>query len=1093
VIIFRRLIYNTMKKLLLTIFVSGVFLTRLFAQDHLLWIQQPSISPDGNWIAFEYKGNIFKVASSGGTALPLTINSSYNGYPVWSHDGKSIAFASDRYGNFDVFVMPSNGGSATRLTFNSSRDIPCDFSPDDKTVYFGTGRYDVATSIRFPLDFYFTKLYKVPVKGGRSLMVNSAGSEYAHFNKTGDKFIFQDRKGYEDPYRKHHTSAVTRDIWIYDTKKNTYTKVSPFIGEDREPVWGEGDKFYYLSERNGNQNLYGSSEADINAITQLTTFEKDPVRNLSRADNGTFVFTQAGEVYTLKEGGQPQKITITATADFNGDQVKTIPVSGDVTEMAVSPDAKEVAFVYRGEIFATSADGTSTKRVTNTPYQERMIQFSPDGRSILYSVERDGSWDIYKTSIANKNEPYFYASTTLKTEPVIATAKDEFQPVYSPDGKKIAYLEERNIIKVFDIAGKTSTTLIPEGVNFSYQDGDQYFAWSPDSKYILAQSNEGRFGSSQVVLFKADGSGQRINLTESGFNNGEPQFGMGGKMMYYASDKKGMKNLSRGSMSDVFGMFFDQATWDKYQLSKDDLTLRNEQDKRDSVEIKKNEEKAKKGKKDTTKTKVPDFVPNVDNLDNRSKRLTISSADIADQKLSLDGEKLYYLARYEKGYNLWVTMPRTNETKVLAQMDAPNGSLAMSNDGKTLFVLAGGNIMKVGVDDGKVTPVHINTSMELNTAAERDYIFEHVYKQVQKKFFDPKLQGVDWKYYHDSYAKFLPHINNNYDFTVLLSEFLGELNASHTGSGYIPDFPDRDQTASLGLLYDYAAGGDGLKVVDIIAGGPFNVGSTKMKKGDVIDKIDGEAITADADWAKLLNRKAGKFTQINFHDPKTNEQYQEVVKPIDPNMESYDLRYTAWTKRMEFLTDSLSKGEVGYVHVESMDDPSFRVTFDKVLGRNIDKKALIVDTRFNGGGWLHDDLATFLSGKEYLTLRPQSNKTLGGESLNKWTKPSCVLISECNYSDAFIFPYVYQELKIGKLIGMPVAGTGTAVWWETQIDNTIYFGIPMVATYGMNETHATENHQLEPDIKVNNDYNNELAGEDQQLEAAVKEMLKEIK
>lgn len=382
-IIFRRLIYNTMKKLLLTIFVSGVFLTRLFAQDHLLWIQQPSISPDGNWIAFEYKGNIFKVASSGGTALPLTINSSYNGYPVWSHDGKSIAFASDRYGNFDVFVMPSNGGSATRLTFNSSRDIPCDFSPDDKTVYFGTGRYDVATSIRFPLDFYFTKLYKVPVKGGRSLMVNSAGSEYAHFNKTGDKFIFQDRKGYEDPYRKHHTSAVTRDIWIYDTKKNTYTKVSPFIGEDREPVWGEGDKFYYLSERNGNQNLYGSSEADINAITQLTTFEKDPVRNLSRADNGTFVFTQAGEVYTLKEGGQPQKITITATADFNGDQVKTIPVSGDVTEMAVSPDAKEVAFVYRGEIFATSADGTSTKRVTNTPYQERMIQFSPDGRSIF--------------------------------------------------------------------------------------------------------------------------------------------------------------------------------------------------------------------------------------------------------------------------------------------------------------------------------------------------------------------------------------------------------------------------------------------------------------------------------------------------------------------------------------------------------------------------------------------------------------------------------------------------------------------------------------------------------------------------------------
>lgn len=1027
--------------------------------------------------------------------MPLTINSFYNGHPVWSHDGKSIAFASDRYGNFDVFVMPSGGGNAIRLTYNSSMDIPFDFSPDNQTVYFGTGRYDVATSIRFPLDGYFLKLYKVPAKGGRSLMVNSAGTEHVHFNKTGDKFIFQDRKGYENEFRKHHTSAVTRDIWIYDTKNNTYTKVSPFNGEDREPVWGDGGKFYYLSERNGNQNLFGSSEADINTITQLTTFDKDPVRNLSRSDNGIFAFTQGGDIYTLKEGQQPQKIIITATADFDGDQVKTIPVTGDATEMAISPDAKEVAFVYRGEIFVTSADGSVTKRITNTPYQERMIEFSPDGRSILYSVEKDGSWDIYKVSIANKNEPYFYASTVLTTEPVIATPKDEFQGIYSPDGKKIAYLEERNILKVFDIAAKTSTTLVPEGVNYSYADGDQYFAWSPDSKYLLVQSNEGRFASSQVVLLKADGSGQRINLTQSGFNNSEPQWGMGGKMMYWANDKKGMKNLSaNGSLYDIFGMFFDQATWDKFQLSKDDLTLRNEQEKRDSIELKKEEAKTKKGKgKDTTKKKEPDFLPNLDNLEDRTKQLTISAADIADVKLSLDGEKLYYLAKYEKGYNLWVTMPRTNETKVLAQLDAPNGSLLLSNDGKTLFVLAGGNLMKVGVDDGKITPVHINTSMELNTAAERDYIFEHVYKQVAKKLFDPKLQGVDWKYYHDDYVKFLPYINNNYDFAVFLSEFLGELNASHTGGGYIANFPDGDQTASLGLLYDYSAGGDGLKVTSIIAGGPFDKGKTNLKPGDIIDKIDGLAITGDEDWAKLLNHKAGKFTLINFHDPKTNSQFQEAVKPISGFVESYELRYKAWTKRMEFLTDSLSKGQVGYVHVRDMDDPSFRVTFDRVLGRNIDKKALIVDTRFNGGGNTHDDLVTFLSGKQYLEFRPQSNKLMGGEPLNKWSKPSCVLMSECNYSDAFIFPYIYKELNVGKLIGMPVAGTGTAVWWETQIDNSIYFGIPMWSTWGLNQTHATENYQLEPDIKVNNDYNQELAGEDQQLEAAVKEMLNEIK
>jgi Tol biopolymer transport system component/C-terminal processing protease CtpA/Prc len=1080
-----------MKKLLLSLCITGLFLCKAFAQEHLQWMQQPSISPDGNWIAFEYKGNIFKVAASGGTATPLTINSAYNGYPVWSHDGKSIAFASDRYGNFDVFIMPANGGNATRLTYNSSRDIPYDFSPDNQTVYFGTRRYDVASSVRFPDDYYFTKLYKVPAKGGRSLMVNSAGTEYVHFNKTGDKFIFQDRKGYENPYRKHHTSAVTRDIWIFNIKTNTYTKVSPFAGEDREPVWGEGDKFYYLSERNGNQNLFGSSEANSTEVSQLTTFEKNPVRNLSRSDNGTFAFTQDGDIYTLKEGQQPQKLMITATADFNGDQIKTVAVTGKATEMASSPDGKEVAFVFRGEIFVTAVDGKFTKRITNTPYQERMIQFSPDGRSILYSVENEKSWDIYKVSIANKNEPYFYASTTLITEPVIATDKDEFQGVYSPDGKKIAYLEERNVVKVFDIASKKSTTVLPEGLNFSYSDGDQYFTWSPDSRYLLAQSSEGRFAESQVILFKNDGSGDRVNLTQSGFNNGEPQWGIGGKMMYWFTDKKGMKNLSRGSQTDVYGMFFDQAAWDKYQLNKDELTLRNEQDKRDSIELKKKEAKVKKGK-DTAKAKTPEFVPNLQNLENRTERLTISSADMVDAKLSTDGEKLYYLARYDKGYNLWVTMPRTNETKVLAELRAPNGSLVMSADGKSLFVMADGNIMKVGLDDGKTTPVQINTAMELNTSAERAYIFDHVYKQVQKKFFDPKLQGVDWKYYRDTYAKFLPHVNNNYDFEILLSELLGELNGSHTGSGYIAEFPDGDATASLGLLYDYSSGGNGLKVAEIIPGGPFDNGSTKLKKGYVIDKIDGEPITDDADWAKLLNHKSGKFTLINFHDPKSAAQFQESIKPIDAAMESHDLLYSRWTKRMEFLTDSLSNGEVGYVHVRDMDDPSYRVTFEKVLGRNVNKKALIVDTRFNGGGWLHDDLVTFLSGKEYLTLRPQNSKTLGGESLNKWTKPSTVLMSEGNYSDAFMFPFAYKELGIGKLIGMPVAGTGTAVWWETQIDNSIYFGIPMVSTWGINETHPTENHQLEPDIRVNNDYTQLLSGDDQQLKAAVKEMLKEI-
>ena len=220
------------------------------AQNNPLWMRYPAISPDGKTIVFGYKGDLYKVASSGGDATPLTLHESHDFMPVWSRDGKHIAFASDRYGNFDVFVMPSAGGEATRITYHSSPDLPYDFTPDGKSVIFGTTRNDIYTSARFPIKSVFQKLYKAPIAGGRSVMFLSAGSEFAKYNSKGDQIIFQDRKGYEDGWRKHHTSSVTRDIWIYDVKKDDYEQVSAFEGEDREPVFSADDQFfYYLSER----------------------------------------------------------------------------------------------------------------------------------------------------------------------------------------------------------------------------------------------------------------------------------------------------------------------------------------------------------------------------------------------------------------------------------------------------------------------------------------------------------------------------------------------------------------------------------------------------------------------------------------------------------------------------------------------------------------------------------------------------------------------------------------------------------------------------------------------------------------------------
>lgn len=1068
-------------KISLAIFSAILALGTAHAQQEALWMRYPAISPDGKTIAFGYKGDIYKVDVAGGTATPLTLHSAQDMMPVWSRDGKQIAFASDRHGNFDVFVMPAAGGETIRLSYHGSGDFPYDFSPDGSEVLFGSSRMAPAESVRFYSPRLFQNLYTVSVKGGRAKLVSAAGAENAHFNSKGDAIVFQDRKGYEDPWRKHHTSSVTRDLWMMDVKAATYRQLSGFSGEDREPVLTADDKhLYYLSEKNGAQNIYKQALVTREAERQMTQFKDHPVRHLSISKEGTLCFTWNGSIYTLKDGSEPQKLSVNILNDGRSSIVQNVPVTGNVNEFELSPNGKEIAFVVRGEVFVVNAEGGSTKRITNTPGQERMISWSADGKSLYYSTERGSSWDIYKATVVRKEEPYFYAATLIKEEQVIASEKDEFQPDVSPDGKEIAYLEERNTVKIYNVASRESRVILPDGRNFSYRDGDQYYEWSPDSKWLAIDDGRGVYGLRNTGLFKVDGSQPPVYPINSGFGDGQAKFFMDGKMMTWANNREGRKSVAiQGNRElDVYAAFFDQEAYDKFMLTREDATLREEMDKKDTA----------KAKRDSIARK--NWVPDISKIDKRKVRLTVNSASLSDYTLSKDASKLYYLASFEKGYDLWVTDLRTRETKILAKVGSTPSGLQMSKDGKTLLMLNNGNLVKID-ESGKVTPVGINGEMMLDEAGERAYIFNHAWRQVKKKFYDPKLHGIDWEMYRKTYERFLPHISNNYDFQELLSEILGELNGSHTGGRYSPRANNPDVTAALGIIPDETFTGNGVKVDEVLAGGPLDNAASKVKAGHIIEQIDGVVIDDKIDWYSLLNRKAGKRTLLSMYDPAAKTRYEETLKPISAGEEA-NLMYDRWVKKMEEMTEKLSGGKVGYVHVQGMNDGSFREAIDKVQGKNLGKEALIVDTRFNGGGWLHEDLSNFLDGKPYATFRPYGYVSKGGEPRDKWSKPSAVLMSESNYSDAHAFPYAYRAKGIGKLIGMPVPGTSTAVWWETQIDPTMVFGIPMIAFWGVKEDRALENLQLEPDIKVPLKYEEFLKGKDAQLEAAVKHLLETI-
>ena len=1072
-----------MKRILICVASMLLAWNMMAADNSPLWLRRNCISPDGSRIAFCFKGDIYVVDSKGGEARQLTSNPAYDSDPIWTPDGKSIVFSSYRDSDKNIYITSAEGGAPVRVTDYPGRETPLAVLRDGKIVFSAYLQQDVAYG-GFPGNA--EQLYMVGPDGGRPEYITSLPVSSLSVNKDG-VVLYEDWKGYEDNFRKHHTSSVTRDIWAYRPSegqtgfgmdsKGSFEKLSSFEGEDRNPVFAaDGDTFYYLSEKSGSFNIYRSSLSEPSVQVPVTRLDTHPVRYMSVAGNGVISFSYNGELYTVRDGQEPVKVDISIVSDNLENDCISSSISGGATDLAISPNDKEVAIILRGNVFVTSIEYGTTKRITDTPEQERDLCFSSDGRTLYYSSERDGHWGIYATSLTDKNDKYFTYSVKMEEKLITDPGQTCFQPSVSPDGKWLGFLRDRTELVIKDLkSGKEKS--LHKNVNYSYTDGDQSFAWSPDSRYILCnwQANGG-WNNEDIALVDIS-SGEITDLTESGYTDANFRWALGGKAMTWMSDRAGYRSHgSWGAEYDIYAMFFDGKEYYKF--------IRDEE----SDEMEKllaTGKDAGKEEKDSVKTekKVEKIVLDLEGREDRCLRLTRFSGRLGDHYLTTDGSKLYYMTRLEDSYDLCVMDMKERSIKVLAKKVF--GAIYPTKDDKFFYVLDGRGIIKFNLATGSRENISFSGEFDYRPAGEREYIFDHVWKQVYDKFYDKDIHGIDWAMYKDAYRRFLPYINNNFDFQEMLSELLGELNGSHTGARY---YGARSKSMGvLGFIPDYSYEGDGLRIAEVLKGGPLAVTDPELKAGDVITAIDGKQIKAGMDWFPLLTRKAGDkvLLSIKRKGGKAEEIYVEAGRS------DYDLLYRRWVKQREEMVEKLSGGRVGYVHVAGMDSESFREVYSKLLGKYRTADAVIIDTRNNGGGWLHDDLATLLDGKAYIKFEPRG-QYIGTEPYNKWTKPSCVLIGENNYSDACGFPYVYKTLGIGKLIGAPVPGTMTAVWWEQQIDPTIIFGIPQVGAIGLKEGRYLENMQIEPDILVYNDPASVLEGRDMQLEAAVEEMLKEI-
>ncbi|SEC54469.1 tricorn protease [Rhizobiales bacterium GAS191] len=1085
-------------RLLLAITICGAF-TVARAADRPLWLREPAISPDGTRIAFRFQGQIWIVPAAGGDALPLTPAGSHAGTPVWSPDGATIAFASDRFGPMNIFAVPADGGDARRLTWYSLDEKPSSFTPDGKAVLFSSRRLGDAVQT-FAMPFRSeqgSQLYQVPVAGGRDTLVLPNAALDARFDPQGRRLLYTSAS-IEQPFRKGQTSSAARQVFLYDAASGRHERLTDDIHESRDAVWSPEGDVYYLGEASGSLNIWRLSLADRKPV-QVTFLSGDPVRSLSISRSGDLAFSFGGELYLLRRGAKaPERVNVNIIrVAFPGSRASQ---AASFNDLVLSPTGKEMALVTRGDIFVASMNGKYVKRITQGPGEARDPSFSPDGRKLAYAAERDGHWSLYETSILDVDEKTFSESTRIE-EKLLKTGEDDaMSPEYAPDGKHVAYVANRESVRVLDVASKADIEVLPKDLNYSYVDWSWWLSWSPDSKWIALPVQPSQ-SVVNVAVAPADGHAQAARVSPAGEYQIDAQWSQDGGFLIFATNPDGLKWMSGTVWSaDIEAVFASRKARDEFEkklripVIGDSPPPQNEPTSVGSASEEKDAPAG--GSAPTHPAKAAAIFPfEPEGVEDRTIKLSQQPATLVYYGFLSDGVSVLSVERGPNPQGDGMTLTgtvrdlRQERRKTLFSGLAynPNSPVRMSKDQKKLYFLQREGITEVETAKGTTRLIKVSADTTRDEAQARRAAFGQFWTLTKKKFYDPKLNGVDWEAARSKYERFLPAIVDMRDLAELLSEMSGELDASHTGGRVRISAPLAERTASLGLIYDERYRGPGMRVAETLTGGPLDANGSELKPGDIIREIDGEAVPDEGGVRRLMRGKARQLLAITAEHPD-GRRFTERHVAVTLEKEQ-ELAAERWAKRKRDYVVAKSCGHLGYVYVANMDATSYRSTFSEIFGRFQRADGLVVDIRYNGGGNLHNQLLTLLSGKAYMNYAPLRGGPAQDEPRDRWTKPSAVIMNAASYSDASVFPQAYRDLKLGPLVGDPVAGTGTFVWWaESNIIPGLTYGLPELPIRKINGS-LIENSDIAPDIAVASDPTAWEKGLDPQLDAAMQALL----
>ena len=1055
---------------------------------------EPGISPDHSEIAFASGGDIWTVPVGGGVARLLVSHPASESRPLYSPDGKRLAFISTRTGGGDIYVLTFASGDLKRLTFDDAPDQLDAWSPDGKWVYFSSSSREIAgmndvfrvsvdggTPMPVSADRYTNEYWAAPAPNGGAIALTARGTTSGQWWRLG---------------RSHLDES---EIWILrDPQAMRYERVSAGKSKDTWPMWmPDGRTLYYVSDKDGPQNIV--KRAMGGEPTQVTRFTNGRVLWPTISTDGkTIAFERDFTIWTLDTGtGEAKAVPITLRGAPAGPSVERLTLTNGLEEMALSPDAKKVAFVVHGEVFAASAkDGGNATRVTSTPGRERQVTWSPDSRRLVYVSDRDGSQGLYLYDFA----------TTQETRLTQAPAGD-VTPIFSPDGRSVAFQRGGTELRVVDVDSKRERLLARARLGRVPFTADANVAWSPDGRWIAYIDQPIKSFSNIYLIPSAGGEKHQVTFLANVFG-GTVSWSPDGTYLIYDSGQR----------------------TEERQLARIDLTLRTPRFREDQfrdlfrVETRNPAQPNPAAPPSTAPARNPAPLPSDSTqrpaagdsatgrpnesgrrapvqivFDDIRRRLSLLDVGVSlgTHAISPDGKWLLLTAAAGGQQNLYVypldelsrdqAVARQITSTVGAKRDAQ-----WSPDGKEVYYLEQGRISSVNVDSRQTRAVAVTAEMDVSFDAEKMEVFSQAWRYLADNFADSTMNGVDWAAVRARYAPHIAGARSPDEMRRILNLMVGELNASHSGVGG-PGGGTGPITGRIGVRFDkaeYEATGR-LKVASVIPLGAAAVAGVKASQ--YLVAVGGQKIDAHTNLDELLANTIGRKVSLSMASGADGRDAHEVaVRPTNAQTEKA-LLYREWVEERRAYVAKASGGRLGYVHMFDMGAGSLAQLYVDLDAENQAREGVVVDVRHNNGGFVNAYAIDVFARRPYMTMTPRggtespARTVLGQRALEA---PTALVTDQHSLSDAEDFTEGYRTLKLGPVVGEPTAGWIIYTSNVNLIDGSS-LRIPSTMIRG-SDGKVMEMNPRQVDVLVERPIGESYTGKDSQLDAAVKELLKRL-